>query len=132
MLDYSKLISYALSYLQSILYFCLLLLRPYISFIKAYCETLKTIRKNISDYTSLNNTSVQVHGTCSPGYEPVKELFIQNFINGLEDNAQICIYVNNACVVDLYGTGSGDTDYGPDNVQVIREKISDIIRFHRP
>lgn len=119
MLDYSKLISYALSYFQRILYLCLLLLRPYISFIKSYCETLKTIKKNISDYSSSNNTSVQVHGSCSPGYEPVKELFAQNFKNGLEDNAQLCIYVNNACVVDLYGTASGDTDYGPDNVQVI-------------
>jgi hypothetical protein len=28
-----------------------------------------------------------------------------------EVNAQLCIYVGEDCVVDLYGTAVGDTDY---------------------
>ena len=35
-----------------------------------------------------------VEGSVSPGYEPVKELFEANVKSGLEDNAQLCIYVD--------------------------------------
>ena len=119
MLDYSRIISYFLSYFEKLSSLLILLLLPYISFIKDYLNVLKTIKKDVSVYMAVNGTSIQVNGNCSAGYEPVKDLFIQNFKDGLEDNAQLCIYVNNVCVVDLYGTASGDTDYGPDNVQVV-------------
>ena len=119
MLNYSRLVSYALSYFQKLCNLFILLLRPYALFIKSYLEVLKAIRNAFSHYVCGNNNSIKVEGTCSPGYESVKELFSQNFKNGLEDRAQLCIYVNNTCVVDLYGTSTGDKNYGPDNVQVI-------------
>ena len=37
---------------------------------------------------------------------------------GKEDNVQLCVYVDGKCVVDLYGTAIGDTDYNADTIQV--------------
>ena len=30
----------------------------------------------------------------------------------------MCVYVDGKCVVDLYGTAIGDTDYNADTIQV--------------
>ena len=35
---------------------------------------------------------VQVHGTVKKGYEAVKEVFENNFKNGEELSAQVCVY----------------------------------------
>ena len=35
-----------------------------------------------------------VEGSVSPGYESVKELFEANVTAGVEDNAQLCVYVD--------------------------------------
>ena len=118
MFNYSRLVSNTVSYLQKLFTLVLLLLKPYILFAKSYLEVLKVIRNACAHYICGYNSAIKVEGTCSPGYESVKELFIKNFHNGLEDRAQLCIYVNNNCVVDLYGTATGDENYGPDNVQV--------------
>ena len=118
MLNYSRLVSYALNYFQKLFTLLILLLKPYVLFTKSYIDILKAFKNVFLHYLGENNSSIKVEGTCSPGYESLKEQFLQNFKNGLEDRAQLCIYVNNVCVVDLYGTATGDTDYGPDNVQV--------------
>ena len=69
--------------------------------------------------SSENPNLVQIKGHCSKGYHPLKELFVSNFYTGKENNAQLCIYVNDECVVDLYGTAIGDTTYTQDSLQVI-------------
>ena len=61
---------------------------------------------------------VRINGYCSKVYQPLKELFVSNFHAGKENNAQLCIYVNDECVVDLYGTAIGDTTYTQDSIQV--------------
>ena len=105
-----------------------LLLHPTIYCVKSYLDILKLIKNSIYDYFVVNEKTIRIAGCCTPGYEPVKELFLQNFKNGLEDNAQLCIYVNNVCVVDLYGSAMGDADYGPDNIQVF---LLYMMRTHR-
>ena len=65
-----------------------------------------------------STSGLALRGTCKAEYMPVKELFEQNFKAGHEKNAQLCVYVNNECVVDLYGTAIGDLDYGPDSLHV--------------
>ena len=105
-----------------------LLLHPTIYCVKSYLDILKLIKNSIYDYFVVNEKTIRIAGSCTPGYEPVKELFLQNFKNGLEDNAQLCIYVNNVCVVDLYGSAMGDADYGPDNIQVF---LLYMMRTHR-
>ena len=61
---------------------------------------------------------VHINGYCAKGFQPLKELFVDNFYSGKENNAQLCIYVNDECVVDLYGTAIGDTTYTQDTIQV--------------
>ena len=118
MIIYSRLISLFFKYMHKLISLSGLLLHPTIYCIKSYLDILKLIKNSIYDYFVVNEKTIRIAGSCTPGYEPVKELFLQNFKNGLEDNAQLCIYVNNVCVVDLYGSAMGDADYGPDNIQV--------------
>ena len=43
-----------------------------------------------------------MQGSVSPGYESVKELFESNFKRGAEESAQLCVYVGEEKVVDLW------------------------------
>lgn len=45
---------------------------------------------------------VRVEGSVSPGFESVKEMFEKNFRRGAEDSAQLCVYVGEEKVVDLW------------------------------
>jgi len=61
-----------------------------------------------------NGKEFTIDGTVAPGYESVKEMFEENFKAGREDNAQLCVYVGDKLVVDLWGFSSdknfnGDT-----------------------
>jgi len=47
---------------------------------------------------------VEIHGTVSPGYEPVKDMFTDNFYKGREESAQLCVYVGEEKVVDIWGS----------------------------
>ena len=67
---------------------------------------------------SENANLPQINGYCEKGYQQLKERFADNFHSGKENNAQLCIYVNDECVVDLYGTAIGDTTYTQDTLQV--------------
>ena len=62
--------------------------------------------------------TVKIQGSCAKGYESVRALFEENFRKGHEINSQLCIYVDDEKVVDLYGTAIGDTKYGPDTLTV--------------
>ena len=53
-----------------------------------------------------------IAGTVAPGYETVKEMFEENFRAGREDNAQLCVYVGEELVVDLYASLSSPTYNG--------------------
>lgn len=65
-------------------------------------------------------------GFARPGYEAVREAFESNFRNGLERNAQLCVYRNGECVVDLSGSNgeagmstAPDTGYAGDTLQSV-------------
>ena len=62
----------------------------------------------------------KIEGFCHEDFEPVKELFTSNFVNGDEKNAQLCVYVGDELVIDLWGTKdeSNAAGYGPDSLQV--------------
>jgi len=62
-----------------------------------------------------------IKGFCHEDFEPVKELFTSNFVNGDEKNAQLCVYVGDELVIDLWGTKdeSNAAGYGPDSLQVV-------------
>ena len=61
-----------------------------------------------------SSSPVQVQGTVDPGFESVKEMFERNFARGAEESAQLCVYVEDRKVVDLWcsltnPSYSGDT-----------------------
>merc|ERR1711977_162222 len=56
----------------------------------------------------------RVNGTVAPGYEPVRQAFLQHVKDGLEDGAQLCAYHKGVMVVDLW---TDKEDYGPSTVQ---------------
>ena len=65
-----------------------------------------------------SNSGLILQGYCKKEYAPVKEMFQGFFKSGREKNAQLCVYVKNEVVVDLYGTAIGDSKYGPDCLHV--------------
>ena len=67
------------------------------------------------------NTSsekVILEGDCLEQYEPVKEKLKDMLENGLEENVQLCVYVDGKCVIDLYGSAKGDKNYNAESIQV--------------
>lgn len=57
---------------------------------------------------------VAVQGTVAPGYETVRDIFQENFDKGREESAQLCVYVGEQQVVDLWG--SADPSYTPNTL----------------
>lgn len=56
-----------------------------------------------------SSKDIVINGTVSKGYEPVKEMFTDNFRIGREDSAQLCVYVGEEKVVDLWASASVPT-----------------------
>ncbi len=50
---------------------------------------------------------MEIHGTCDPGFEPVREAFAGNFEGGLELGASVAVTVDGRPVVDIW---AGDAD----------------------
>ena len=65
------------------------------------------------------NHSVEVKGTVAPGYESVRDMFEANFREGREDNAQLCVYVGEELVLDLYASLSASSTYTGDTLSNI-------------
>ncbi len=60
-----------------------------------------------------------VRGTVAPGFEPVRDLFRDHFKRGLEEDAQVCAYVEEEKVVDLWCSSSGDPNYDGDSLTLL-------------
>ena len=50
---------------------------------------------------------VKLEGKCCKNYEPVKDELKKMLLSGGEENVQLCVYVGDECIVDLYGTAIG-------------------------
>ena len=80
-------------------------------------STRSLVRQVLYSTGSLQDTkNKQVEGFVADGYEPVQELFENNFKAGLEVSSQLCVYVGNEKVVDLWGTTDKRSQFGPDDV----------------
>merc|ERR1711997_142944 len=69
--------------------------------------------------TGSSSEKIKVEGVCEKQYEPVKEHLLEMLTKGKEENVQLCVYVNGNCVVELYGTAVGDSNYNHDKLQAI-------------
>jgi len=61
-----------------------------------------------------SSKSVSVEGFVAPGYESVREMFERNFSRGADESSQLCVYVGEEVMVDLWASTShssytGDT-----------------------
>ena len=61
---------------------------------------------------------IDIKGTVAPGFESVKQMFAENFSKGREENAQLCVYVGEEKVVDLWGSTT-DKSYTADTLTTI-------------
>ena len=61
--------------------------------------------------------SIAIEGYCHPNFSRVKDVFEQHMKDGKDANSQLCIYVQNKCVVDLWS--KFDPKFGPDSLQII-------------
>ncbi len=59
---------------------------------------------------------MMVKGTVAPGFESVKILFEENMRRLKERNAQLCVYLEDQCVVDLWATAIDDTEFSADSL----------------
>ncbi len=60
-----------------------------------------------------------INGEVKPGFESVKKLFRQQFLDGRGENSQVCVYHNGEKVVDLWGTAVGDRDFDGNSIMTI-------------
>ena len=63
-----------------------------------------------------SKNQVLVQGTVAPGFEPVRQLFKENFLKGFEKSAQLCVYVGEEKVVDIWGSVEYCSEFGPDTL----------------
>merc|ERR1712179_119047 len=62
-----------------------------------------------------------ISGSVSAGFEPVKQLFEENFRVGEESCCQLCVYQGDQRIIDLYGSlddkdGKPSQKFGPDSL----------------
>jgi CubicO group peptidase (beta-lactamase class C family) len=57
-----------------------------------------------------------IEGTVAPGFESVKQLYERNMHNLAERNTQLCVYVGDQCVVDLWGSAIDDTGFSANSL----------------
>ena len=58
---------------------------------------------------------MHISGEVKPAFEPVRELFQQSLSAARDKNAQLCIYVGEERVVDLWAS-SGSDDFSADTL----------------
>ena len=58
------------------------------------------------------------HGVVAPGFEPVRDMFEKMLRSGVDTKAQLCIYLGEEKVIDLWGMAPEVEDdlYGPDTL----------------
>ena len=61
-----------------------------------------------------------IEGHCDEDFLAVKELFTESFLSGDDENAQLCVYIGNKKVIDLYGCKDplNSSGYNHDSLQV--------------
>ena len=57
-----------------------------------------------------------IEGKVAPGYEPVKALYERNMARLAERITQLCVYVGEECVVDLWGSAVDDSAFSGDSL----------------
>ena len=67
------------------------------------------------------NFSYKIHGTCKPGFEAVQKAYEYQFEAGYDKNSQLCVYVGDEKVIDLYG--NSDKPKSPNHASYDAESL---------
>lgn len=59
---------------------------------------------------------MKIAGHITPGFERVKQLYERNMHSLAERNTQLCIYVGEECVLDLWGSAIDDANFTADSL----------------
>lgn len=70
----------------------------------------------MSAIPKLVGAEMNVQGYVAPGFEPVKTLYEHNMTTLAERNTQLCIYVGEDLVVDLWATAINDNNFDADSL----------------
>lgn len=57
-----------------------------------------------------------IEGTVAPGFERVRDLYERNMTSLAERNTQLCVYIGEECVVDLWASAIDDTSFSGDSL----------------
>merc|ERR1719410_2307776 len=57
-----------------------------------------------------------INGSLSPEFEPVRRKLEEYFRSGMESRAQLCVFVGEEKVIDLFGSIYDNDDFGPSNL----------------
>lgn len=60
--------------------------------------------------------TIAIDGSVQPGFESIKNQLAQNLSAARDRNAQLCIYVGEECVVDLWASAIGDESFNGDSL----------------
>ena len=63
-----------------------------------------------------HRTDLIIEGSVAPGFESVKRLFEHNMATLAEENTQLCVYVGDDRVVDLWASASGNSAFTADSL----------------
>ena len=63
--------------------------------------------------------SYRIEGTVAAGYESVKEMFTEFFSLGSDKHSQVCVYVGEEKVIDLWGTTGDNSNYNADSLTTV-------------
>ena len=66
-----------------------------------------------------NSKTIQAEGFVAPGFESVKAMFENNFQRGADESGQLCVYVGEEMVVDLWCSTSTDNNYTGDSLTTV-------------
>jgi len=67
---------------------------------------------------SANSKTIQAEGFVAPGFESVKQMFENNFQRGADESSQLCVYVGEEKVVDLWFSTTNTTFTGDTLINV--------------
>ena len=66
-----------------------------------------------------SSKTIQAEGFVAPGFESVKAMFENNFQRGTDESGQLCVYVGEEMVVDLWCSTSPDNNYTGDSLSTV-------------
>lgn len=67
----------------------------------------------------MEDTDYEILGKCEPEFAEVQKVFAHFYKAGIDERSQLCVFVGDQCVVDLYGKPKSDQVFTADHTTCI-------------